>query len=63
MVKLPGATRTRSIVPGDAVPQPSGAVYHGSSDGGIGVDEMLVGSARATVANEDMRIKNEATLG
>lgn len=38
VVRLPGACRIRSIEPGDADSNPSGAVYHGSCEGGKGVD-------------------------
>jgi hypothetical protein len=44
----------RSIEPGDADSNPFGAVYHGSCEGGRGVDASRVGKARDRVAKRQL---------
>lgn len=61
VVKFPGALRMRSIEPGEVDSNPLGAEYHGSCEGGRGVEVSRVGKARDNVANRDTdtsRVKN-----
>ena len=50
VVRLPGACRIRSTEPGDVDSNPSGAVYHGSREGGWGVGLSRVGKVKDRVA-------------